>query len=151
MPLSDSFPEDFRKEFAARNLKIGSVIRVFMKDTKPPKEKRFIIVGQSSDQLMFASIFINSEINIKIFASQELKDLHLELTAADRDYLDHDSYADCSNLKKQDAAGLLKIINDDPSRILGNVSETDLREIKVRIKSARTISHSIKKQFGLFL
>lgn len=58
MSLSDAFPENYRKDFAQRNLKIGSVIRVYVKDTDPPKEKRFILVGQSYDNLLFATIFI---------------------------------------------------------------------------------------------
>lgn len=73
MSLSDSFPENFRKEFARRDLKIGSVIRVYVQDTIPPKEKRFILVGQSYDKLIFATIFINSEINPNVFLTQILK------------------------------------------------------------------------------
>ena len=73
MSLSDSFPEDFRKEFAQRNLKIGSGIRVYVQDTKPPKEKRFILVGQSYDKLIFATIFINSDLNPNIFSTQDIR------------------------------------------------------------------------------
>ncbi|WP_316742493.1 hypothetical protein [Pedobacter antarcticus] len=58
MSLSDSFPGNFRQEFAQRNLKIGSVIRLYVRDTNPPKEKRFVLVGQSYDKLIFAAIFI---------------------------------------------------------------------------------------------
>ena len=94
MSLSDSFPDGFKKDFAQRNLKIGSVIRLYLGDTNPPKQKRFILVGQSYDKLLFAAIFINSEINPNIFPTQELKDLNLKLLASERDYLDHDSYAD---------------------------------------------------------
>ncbi|ACU05352.1 hypothetical protein Phep_3157 [Pedobacter heparinus DSM 2366] len=94
MSLSDCFPEQFRQEFAERNLKIGSVIRVMVNDTNPPKEKRFILVGQSYDKLIFATIFINSEINPNIFPTQELRDLNLELLADSRSYLSHDSFAE---------------------------------------------------------
>ncbi|MET4081488.1 hypothetical protein ABIB40_001434 [Pedobacter sp. UYP30] len=151
MSLSDSFPEDFRKEFAHRNVKIGSVIRVFVKDTNPPKEKRFVLVGQSYDKLIFAAIFINSEINSKIFTTPELRDLNLQLLAKERTYLDHDSYADCSTVQKRDKVWLTKIIEENPTRVIGEVSETDMSEIRLKIKSARTISPATKKTFGLFL
>ena len=151
MSLSDSFPEDYKKGFAQRNLKIGSVIRLYVGDTNPPKQKRFILVGQSYDKLLFASIFINSEINPNVFPTQELKDLNLQLIASERDYLDHDSYADCSNMQKRSAEWLLKIIGEDPSRVIGEVSDADMKEIRTRIKSARTIAPSIKKTFGLYL
>lgn len=151
MSLSDLFPENFRKEFASRNLKIGSVIRVYVNDTVPPKEKRFILVGQSFDKLIFATIFINSDINPNVFQTKELKDLNLELLAKERSYLDHDSYADCSTIQKRDAGWLLDIVGEDPTRVLGEVCEADLKEIRWRIKSARTITPAIKKTFGLFL
>lgn len=151
MSLSDSFPENFRKEFAERNLKIGSVIRVHVKDTNPPKEKRFILVGQSYDKLIFATIFINSEINPNVFPTQELKDLNLALSAKDRAYLDHDSYADCSYISKRSVDWMLGVIGKDPTNVIGEVSETDLKEIRAKIKFARTITPSIKKTFGLFL
>ncbi|WP_442588894.1 hypothetical protein ACSBL2_22940 [Pedobacter sp. AW31-3R] len=150
MSLSDSFPEHLRQEFAQRNLKIGSVIRVYVQDTIPPKEKRFILVGQSYDKLIFATIFINSEINPNIFPQQELRDLNIELTTKDRAYLDHDSYADCSNIKKRNASWLLDIISIDPARVIGEVSEDDLKTIREKIKSARTISPALKKTFGLY-
>lgn len=151
MSLSDSFPENFRQEFAQRNLKIGSVIRVYVKDTNPPKEKRFVLVGQSYDKLIFASIFINSEINPNVFPTQELRDLNLELTAGERPYLSHDSYADCSSIYKRDADWLLTIIGEDPAKIIGEVSGSDLKDIREKIKAARTITPAIKKTFGLFL
>ena len=151
MSLSDSFPDGFKKDFAQRNLKIGSVIRLYVGDTNPPKQKRFILVGQSYDKLLFAAIFINSEINPNIFPTQELKDLNLKLLASERDYLDHDSYADCSNMQKRSADWLLKIIRKDPYRVIGEVSDADMKEIRARIKSARTIAPAVKKTFGLFL
>ena len=151
MSFSDALPENFRKEFAQRNVKIGSVIRVHVQDTYPPKEKRFILVGQSFDKLIFATIFINSEINPNIFHTQELKDLNLELVAKERTYIDHDSYADCSNIQKRDAKWLLAVLGEDPTKIIGEVSEADMKKILSTIKSARTITPATKKIFGLFL
>lgn len=151
MPISDSFPDELKKEFAERNLKIGSVIRVYVQDTIPPKEKRLILVGRSYDRLLFATIFINSEINPNVFFTQDIKDLNLELKTSGRPYLDHDSYADCSNIKKRNADWLLKAISNDPSRVIGEVSAEDLERIRMKIKSARTITPALKKTFGLYL
>lgn len=151
MSLSDSFPENYRKDFAQKNLKIGSVIRIYVEDTNPPKEKRFILVGQSYDKLLFVSIFINSDINPNVFHTEELKGLNLPLLASERDYLDHDSYADCSNMQKRNVDWLLDIVCEDPSKVIGEISEADLKEIRARIKSARTITPVMKKTFGLYL
>ncbi|MES2872102.1 MAG: hypothetical protein V4708_00160 [Bacteroidota bacterium] len=54
-------------------------------------------------------------------------------------------------MQKRSAEWLLKIIGEDPSRVIGEVSDADLKEIRTRIKSARTIAPAIKKTFGLYL
>ncbi len=151
MSLADSFPDEYKNKFAERNIKVGVVVRVHVKDANPPKEKRLILVAQSYDKLLFASIFINSEINPAIFPTQHLRDLNLQLTADDRDYLDHNSYADCSSIQKRTVDWLLEIVSENPSSVIGEVSEGDLNEIRGLIKSAKTIAPSIKKIFGLYL
>lgn len=151
MSLSNSFTEDYKRQFAERNVKIGTVIRVHVRDTKPPKEKRIILVGVSYDKLFFATVFINSDINPNVFPTKELRDLNLPLTAVGREYLDHDSFADCSELVKRNAGWLLDLLADDPGKVIGEVSKEDLVEIFEKIKGAKTISPGTKKMFGLFL
>lgn len=151
MSLADLFPKEFRAGFAERNIQIGSVIKVFVTDTIPPKEKRLILIGCSFDKLYFASVFINTEINPHIFHTQELIDLNYEMKCNDRDFLDNDSFADCSSIKKRDSKWLHDIINIQPERVLGNISDDDMIAIRKLIKSARTISPAIKKTYGLFL
>lgn len=109
------------------------------------------MVGISYDKIFYASIFLNSEVNVNIFSTTALKDLHIELKAEDRTYLDHDSFADCSQIQKRKAAWLFEIISNDPSKILGELSKDDLKLLKEKIKSATTLSPAIKKMFGLFL
>lgn len=149
MSLSASFPEDFRNEFAKRNLKIGAVIRLFVTDTNPPKQKLLILIGQSFDKLYFATVFINSEINPNVFRTQELKDLNFLLKASEKNYLKHDSFADCSGIAKRPIDWLQQTLTDYPAAVIGQLSAADLREIHTRIKAARTISVAIKKLFGL--
>jgi hypothetical protein len=151
MSIADLIPEELREGFAERNIQIGSVVKVYVTDTNPPKEKRLILVGVSWDKLHFASVFINTDINPNIFTSQELIDLNYEMKVENCDFLDHDSFADCSKLKGRPASWLHKLVKDDPNRILGMVSEEDLNGIRERIKSARTISKSEKRSFGLSL
>ncbi|NTU97265.1 MAG: hypothetical protein HGA62_05540 [Chlorobiaceae bacterium] len=56
--LGDFFPESFKNDFARRNLKIGTVLKLHIKNTKPPKEKRFIVVGKTIDGVCLATLFI---------------------------------------------------------------------------------------------
>jgi hypothetical protein len=149
--FADAFGSKERARFAADNLVIGAVILTYVADTNPPKEKRLIIVGESYDHVSVATIYINTELNIKVFPTKELQDLNPRLDAEGRDYLNHNSHVDCSSLhviKKED---LGRIIETDPTRVLGNVSENDLKMIKSLIKSAKTITPGLKKTYGLFL
>ncbi len=75
-PLGDSFPEEYKKRFAEKNLKVGSVIRALVTDTNPPKTKRFILIGISADKLAVGTLYLNTEINPNVFSTQELRKLH---------------------------------------------------------------------------
>jgi len=151
MSLSDLIPDELKEGFAERNIKIGSVIKVYVTDTDPPKEKRLILVGASWDKLHFATVFINTAINPNIFTTQELVDLNYEIAADGCDFLDYDCFVDCSKLKSRSTGWLQDILNSDPSRLLGTVSEDDMKKIRDRIKSASTISKNEKRNFGLSL
>jgi hypothetical protein len=129
----------------------GTVIKVFLTETKPPKEKRLIVVGESFDKLLFATVFINSELNLNVFHSPELQSLNVRLEAAGRNYLSHDSYVDCSKITARRKTDIEQIIAKDPARLLGRLSQADYQLLRNVIKAARTISPAKKKEFGLFL
>lgn len=148
--LADAFSNADRERFASDNLVPGAVILVFATDTTPHKEKRLIVVGEAFDHITFACIYINSELNLNVFPTQELHDLNPRFTAEERDYLDHDSHGDCTRLHSYNKADLLLILRNDPSRLLGNLSDDDFIQVKKLISSARTINASLKKTYGLF-
>ncbi len=43
MSLGEFFPEAFKADYARRNLEVGSVLKLYVKDTKPPKENGLFI------------------------------------------------------------------------------------------------------------
>jgi hypothetical protein len=90
-------------------------------------------------------------VNANIFYNNALKNLHIELKAEDRPCLDYDSFADCSQIQKRRTDWLLAMIRNDPSKVLGELNEDDLKLLKAKIKSAPTITPAMKKTFGLFL
>jgi hypothetical protein len=149
-PLGDAFPEEFRKQFAETNLTIGSVIKTFVTDTTPPKIKRFVILGISADKLAIGTLYINSEINPNLFPTVELKNLHLKLVKENREYLDHDSFLDCSKVYEKEYEDLLAVLQQDASCLIGQLSTDDLKLVKKTVKEARTIPVRTKKKFGLF-
>jgi hypothetical protein len=148
--LGEFFPEDYREKLALENLKKGAVIRVEVLDTVPPKIKRLIIVGIDESKTPIATIFINSEINPYVLATQELQKLQHRLESSRCPFLDHDSFADCSKIKERMYSEIFELIKDQPSAHMGELSQEDWDLIKNLLKSSRTIPIRIKKKYGLF-
>jgi hypothetical protein len=149
--LGNSFPQELKEEFTKRNLKEGCVIKCWVTDTHPPKEKRFIVMGFSYDKIALGTVYINSEINPNIFPSEKLKQLHVPLEAHSRDYLDHDSFVDCSKLYEKNASEIMVIMNENINCHIGEVSLEDYKMLRDKIKGSKNISPDTKKRFGLFL
>jgi hypothetical protein len=150
MSLGDFFPENLRKGYANRNLKVGTVLRLHVNDTKPPKIKRFVIVGETKDQITLAIVWINSKINLNVNRSKELQDLQIKLTWSDeRPYLEKDSFVNCSLIIEKSKSEFEKFIQDDPSKIIGELSSKDLQIVLNKLRSAPTIKPKVKKKFGL--
>lgn len=150
MSLADYFPEHLRKGYAARNLSVGTVLKLRVKDTNPPKEKRLIVVGFTDDNLFLATIFINSRVNPNLNLPKELQELHLHFKAEEREYLEWDSFVDCSQIAPRNYSEIAEAIENRPESIIGNVSQADLEEINEKIISAPTIKGKIKKRFGFY-
>jgi len=148
--IGDLLPEHLKNEIILDNLKVGAIFRTFEHTTTPPKIKRFIIVGYSSTSVLFATVYINTEINPFLFNTPELQALHLPIASFGRDYLDHDSYIDCSQILVKKKEDLKAIYEKDLSCHLGYLSEGDFKQIRKTITETRTISIKKKKEFGLF-
>src|SRR5207237_1330826 len=73
-----------------------------------------------------AVICINSEINFNVIGSQMLLDLQYHLTAEGNAYIDHDSFADCSELHIMKIRSLTGAVVNDTTSVLGEVSASDL-------------------------
>jgi hypothetical protein len=151
MALGDSFPENFKSEFASRNIEIGTVLRLAVKDTTPPKIKRFIVIGKTMDGLSLASLYINSDINKNIHWCIELQNLQILLNCNDNEFLDNDSYVDCSKLVIREALEISNIIKENPSAVIGKLKEIDFKYILETVKNSTTIKGKLKNKFGLYL
>jgi hypothetical protein len=138
--LGDLFPKEDRDEHAERLLAKGAVLRLYSTDINNRKIKRLIIIG-FADQGELGKIYINS--NPQSDHSQ------IQLGASSRDYLEHDSYVDCSRIYEDDRNVLLEMIKADLSCCIGQVSSADMERIESFLKAARTIPLKQKRRFGL--
>ena len=149
MHLGDLFPQELREQLSDNNLKVGSVLRFFMKDTNPPKDKRVIVVGFNDDKVLFAYVYINSEINPNMFSTPRLRNLHLPFEANGRSYLTHDSFVDCSQIKEENAQTIRDVMTDNIGVHIGDLSETDCKKVIDALKTSFRIDLKIKKKYGI--
>jgi hypothetical protein len=150
MPLGDSFPDKFKEEFSERNIKVGCVIKVTDVDSKPePKEKRFIIIAETLDSYALGALYVNSEINVNVLRTEKLRRLQVEFSAKSRNYLEWDSWIDCSKIKPFSKEAIMKFIKQNPEKHLGKISEEDLRLLLSTVKGAATLDLTQRKKWGL--
>jgi hypothetical protein len=148
--IGDFLPQHLKDELAKNNLVKGAVLKTFVKDTHPPKEKYFIFIGFSADKIAVATIYINSEINPVIFKTEELKKFHLQLKASDYNFLQYDSFADCTQIHEKTYSDLIALLQRTPAAHVGSLTEIDHQQVRLHIKATRLISVTVKKKFGLF-
>jgi hypothetical protein len=135
--LGDSFPENIQRKFADTRIKPGSVVKFEVPDTIPPKIKYFIILGADGDNIMVATVFINSHINPNIFTSEKLKKLHYKLEVVNYNFLEYDSYVDCSDVRERKIENIKNEILNNPAVHQGDLLREDFTNIRKIIKETK--------------
>lgn len=131
-------------------LALGTVVRAFVTFARPPKEKRFVIIGIKDDHSSYGVVLINSEINLNVNYSPYLVSQHIEVASAGRNYLTHDSFIDCTEIFSIPKSEIDQIIELDQDVIKGNVSKQDFDLIINMIVASDLIKGKIKKRFGVY-
>jgi hypothetical protein len=122
-------PED-RTKFVRERLIAGVVIKLHCPFTDPPKPKRLLIVAADRARPLF--FLINTEPTNFAKANKQLIAQHLPL-ASSENFLDHDSYLDCSNAYDHfNKAEIENTLIQDTTLILGNLApQTAARVLEV--------------------
>jgi len=118
-------------------------------DVSASKIKILMVVGCDSESDNLACCYINSEVNLNVIITSELKGLQYKLCPTDYDFLHHDSHLDCSKLVVHKKPKLLSIITETPKACLGELKDGHRVAILNHIKRATTISKYKKEAFGL--
>jgi hypothetical protein len=147
--LFSSFPPDYQDSFLNRLLKPKIVLKLFTPETTPPKEKRFIVVGETESVL--GLVIINSELNENVFpVGHPNRSAQIELSCFDGcKYLDHDSFADCSTIHHWNKLEVATILSNDDERILGTITDSHWNVVIQTLVNARNISRKMKIYFGI--
>ena len=107
-------------------LLIGDVIRVFDRQTHPPKQKRLICIDP--DRQLF----------LRINTSQLFRP-HLLIRADGADFLDHDSYVELQQLIRPFADDI------NHSELLGKLTETHAKLICISVRTCTALSDDLKE------
>lgn len=146
MNLGILLPQEIKDDFARRNIELGKTLLIEIPDFNISYKKYLIIVATSNSYI--AGVVINTEINLNFAWSEEVKKLHLPIKQQEHPFLKYDSFVDCSKLHKRLIAEICDAIKENPSMVIGNVTESFLRTLQITITHAKTISVKDKKEFG---
>jgi hypothetical protein len=150
MNLSDFFDDNTRREYVKSNIQVGIVLKVFIKTTKPAKEKRCIIIGTDENGHLIGVVLFNTELNLNVHASFELASLQYLIKKEDENvFIDWDSYVDCSTIIELNYEEIVTALLQDTSKILGKLSQEHLNKIIEYIKISPKIAPKKIKQYKL--
>lgn len=121
------------------------MFRLFAPETTPPKIKRFILLAFDEKAESAAILFINTE----ILRNPYIKALQYPIKASEKPFISHDSFIDCSHLYERDLAPLRRVFIDDLGIYLGALSSQDLKAMSALVQTAKTISPTLKRKYGL--
>lgn len=139
MHLKVRFSDEERLKFVRERFQAGVVIKLDCDFTTPPKPKRLLVVAANRKRPL---LFVNNT-SPTDFAKKRPKIIsqHLPLAKADENFLDHDSFLDCSeardNFNRED---IEKTLAGDTSLILGELSPAAAEKIIELIADSPTLS-----------
>lgn len=142
-------PKDIKLKLIEKVLVPGSVLRIPVGDTKPPKIKYIVLIAIDENSATYATIFINTDINMNILNTDELLNLQIELTPANCPAVEHNCYADCSRLSERPTTHVVGLVEKNADSHRGQLSKEHFDEVLSKLKSASTIIPIQKKKFNL--
>jgi hypothetical protein len=138
MPLFDFLPPDQKNILVKEAIKVGSVIKLFCDFTKPPKDKRLIII--SIDPLI-GFFIVNSLVNKFIKFNPVLHESQIPILSDEFSFLDHSSFVACHEvLFKFQYEEVEKQIKTDYNRFLGRINESLRDKMVVVCSKSRTLT-----------
>jgi hypothetical protein len=148
--LGDCFPPKHRKDHATRSLRPRCILKFLYKEAQPtPKDKRFLIIGENSTNI--GCLIINSEINTNVYRPGT-PDYDLQIKINNFygcEYLDRDSYVDCTFLLEWKKCEIEPKITECPERSLGYICEEHWDTIIEAVRNRNRISLKKKKDYGI--
>ncbi len=122
----------------------GEILLLGIPLVTPPHDK-FVLVLAVSPKAYF--VFINSHISDFIQAELALRQAQISIDSASHNFLDYDSFIECSQPFYQgemDLRCIYEQLQREPWRHKGKCSSEVLKQVLVALNEARTVSERIR-------
>jgi hypothetical protein len=132
-------------------LTIGRVFELYKDDmSRPPKPKLSVVVGLTDDGSEFATVYINTLINMNFINKPELESLQVEIEPGPtRSFIKHTSYIDCSALKTRFPGSVIDEINNSNGKMHGLLPREDIKCVIELLQKADSIPSYYKKLYNI--
>ena len=142
MVLGDLFPASEKEKAFQNQFKPGVILYLHCDFTTPPKEKYLLVAADDGEVLCFV---INSEINPFLGRRKDSLRCQILLKQHEHNFLAHDSYVNCCELRRFDKDFVRDIVVKDIARIKGQLSETATQDVLNAVSGAKTLSTQEKQ------
>jgi len=135
--FGEFLPEEQRLSFIERHLVPGQILYILTKFPQIQKNKYLLIV---CDNGSVASFVINSKIHKFKAKNENLRDCQVCIKNSDYNFLDRDSYVDCTKVHIVERENIVTQILNDTSRVKGPIDVTTKEQIVKAVNKARTLT-----------
>ena len=138
MSIFGALDPEKHKELIRQSINVGDVF--LKKFEEAEHEKFFIIAGISEGKIYVCSVFINSRIHPSVLNKPNIYKLHIPLLKSHNDFLNHDSYANCSYPIPLDIDKITDGIINSSCKVIGNINKMDIGLIQKTIIESGLLS-----------
>ncbi|WP_312137564.1 hypothetical protein [Sphingobacterium sp.] len=149
MSFGDLFPKNFKEEHF-KGIDLGIAILVEIPNFNIDYKK--IAIYFANDNIIEGNcglVIINSAINENVNRNQFLRLQHIPIDVERHDFLEYDSYVDCTQIHNKVIQEIVDFLVQDPKRLLGNVAPDVLLKVHDKLVNSRLISRKEKLRYSL--
>jgi len=140
------------KQITDASFSTGKVLRmslteddgIILKNKAIQRPKYFVVVGQDIENGLIGSLLINSNVNKNVINTKTLLDCQFPLQKKDYDFLQYDSYLDCSELFELDKIKILQ-----KGMEVGELTSKDCMLVMEHLRYSEVISPKLKKRYKI--
>ena len=138
MSFGSRFPPDFRKAQIERQLRPGTVIKLYRRmDDGQFHEKRYVVMHVDEHTI---TCVINSAISKFVLTRPALLKCQVSMPCAAHPFMQHDSHVDCSRTHRFATVDVVSDLSSQTDWILGRITADMRDEIVGALKFSETLS-----------